>query len=87
MTGAEVDVENGDVDLALGNQLRCLSGVVRRADHGAAGFLENVDQNHRNERLVLEDQHTLACQRFRHALFSSGRASSHLKPVLGYSHE
>ena len=60
---AEVDVEHGDVDLALGDQLRRLIGVVRRADHGAAGLLENVDQNHRDERLVLEDQHALACQR------------------------
>ncbi len=72
---------------ALGDQLRRLLGVVRRADDGAAGLLENVDQNHRDKRLVLEDQHALACQRFRHALFSNGSASSHLKPVLGYSHE
>ena len=68
---------------ALGDQLRRLVGVVRRADDGAAGLLEDIDQNHCDKRLVLEDQHALACQRFCHARFSNGSASSHRKPVLG----
>ena len=83
VAGAEIDIEHGNIDGALGDELRRLICVVRRTDDGAAGLLEDIDKNHCDKRLVLEDQHALACQHVCHARFSNGSASSQRKPVLG----
>src|SRR6185312_15000281 len=64
----EVYVEHSDVDGVLGNQLRRLVGIVRGADDGTARLFEYIDQNHGDQGLVLEHQHPLARQSFRHAL-------------------
>src|SRR4051812_15602953 len=66
-SAAQVEIEQRDISLSVAGQINSVAQFGRWPDHLAAAVVDHVLNEHRNQRLVLDNEHPtwVPIQRFR----------------------